>query len=145
MFCPNCRAEYRPGFAQCSDCEVDLVEVLPPQDPQASELDEYERPDLADTPYFLAWFIPMCISLILFFGVLVRPSLVQNIRVLLFILPLTLFSASGSFWMIFQAVRHERRIGKYVLLSFVPFMFVWYSLVRVPHRKEFQGKSDFIH
>src|SRR6266853_2018667 len=29
MYCPQCKAEYRPGFTRCSDCEVDLVEVLP--------------------------------------------------------------------------------------------------------------------
>ena len=144
MFCPNCRAEYRPGFPRCSDCEVDLVEVLPPQDPQDREMDENGRPDLADTPYFLGWFIPMCVSLIFFFGVLVRPSLIQNTRVLLFFMPLTLFSTIGSFWMIYQAVRYEGRIGKYVLLSLVPFMFVWYSLVRVPLRKEFPSKSDLV-
>jgi hypothetical protein len=29
MFCPNCRAEYRPGFTQCSVCEVELISELP--------------------------------------------------------------------------------------------------------------------
>jgi hypothetical protein len=29
MFCPECQAEYRPGFTRCSDCAVDLVEKLP--------------------------------------------------------------------------------------------------------------------
>ena len=29
MFCPQCKAEYRPGFTRCSDCDVDLVERLP--------------------------------------------------------------------------------------------------------------------
>lgn len=29
MFCPQCRAEYCPGFTHCSDCDVDLVEHLP--------------------------------------------------------------------------------------------------------------------
>jgi hypothetical protein len=29
MFCPVCKAEYRPGFTRCSDCDVDLVEALP--------------------------------------------------------------------------------------------------------------------
>lgn len=29
MFCPQCNAEYRPGFTRCSDCEVDLVEDPP--------------------------------------------------------------------------------------------------------------------
>ena len=28
MFCPECRAEYRPGFTRCSDCDVALVERL---------------------------------------------------------------------------------------------------------------------
>ena len=30
MFCPRCRSEFREGFTQCSDCEVDLVATLPP-------------------------------------------------------------------------------------------------------------------
>jgi hypothetical protein len=29
MYCPQCKAEYRPGFARCSDCDVDLVDQLP--------------------------------------------------------------------------------------------------------------------
>jgi hypothetical protein len=29
MFCPNCGLEYRPGFARCNDCDVDLVEEPP--------------------------------------------------------------------------------------------------------------------
>ena len=27
-FCPQCRAEYRPGFTHCVDCEVYLVDTL---------------------------------------------------------------------------------------------------------------------
>jgi hypothetical protein len=30
MFCPKCRAEYREGFHTCSDCNVELVDELPP-------------------------------------------------------------------------------------------------------------------
>jgi hypothetical protein len=30
MFCPVCRAEYRKGFFECTDCDVDLVEELQP-------------------------------------------------------------------------------------------------------------------
>lgn len=29
MFCPVCKAEYRPGFTRCADCDVDLVHELP--------------------------------------------------------------------------------------------------------------------
>jgi hypothetical protein len=28
MFCPECRAEYRPGFTRCADCEVELVHEI---------------------------------------------------------------------------------------------------------------------
>lgn len=29
MFCPQCTAEYRPGFTRCSDCDIPLVDYLP--------------------------------------------------------------------------------------------------------------------
>jgi hypothetical protein len=29
MFCPQCKAEYRPGLATCPECNVRLVESLP--------------------------------------------------------------------------------------------------------------------
>ena len=29
MFCPQCKAEYRPGFTRCADCKVELVDQLP--------------------------------------------------------------------------------------------------------------------
>ncbi len=29
MFCPNCGAEFRPGFIECNDCLVPLVEEPP--------------------------------------------------------------------------------------------------------------------
>jgi hypothetical protein len=29
MFCPQCNAEYRPGFTHCADCDVDLVNEPP--------------------------------------------------------------------------------------------------------------------
>jgi len=33
MFCPNCRCEYRAGYAECADCHIPLVEELPPAPP----------------------------------------------------------------------------------------------------------------
>ena len=36
MFCPECSAEYREGFARCSDCDVPLVAALPPEEMDAT-------------------------------------------------------------------------------------------------------------
>ncbi len=32
MFCPECKAEYRPGFDRCTDCDVALVHDPPPEE-----------------------------------------------------------------------------------------------------------------
>jgi hypothetical protein len=32
MLCPECKAEYRPGFTECYDCSVNLVYELPPEE-----------------------------------------------------------------------------------------------------------------
>jgi len=34
MFCPQCKAEYRPGFTRCADCGIDLVDFLPEEEPE---------------------------------------------------------------------------------------------------------------
>jgi hypothetical protein len=36
MFCPKCKSEYRAGFTHCSDCNVPLVDRLPPQSENAA-------------------------------------------------------------------------------------------------------------
>jgi hypothetical protein len=47
MFCPECRAEYRPGFTRCSDCEVALIEHLEETRVHSS------NPELSGTPELL--------------------------------------------------------------------------------------------
>jgi hypothetical protein len=120
------------------------VEQPPLANPRDPYLDVNSRPDLAPRRFFFAWFLPMCVYLILFFGALVRSQLVQNVYFLLLLVGLSFVANIGALWMMYQAVRYEKRVGRYILLGFVPFMFVWYSLVRVPLRKEFQGNSEFI-
>ena len=45
MFCPQCKAEYRPGFARCADCDVDLVNELPAS----------ASPELPHEPMAIVW------------------------------------------------------------------------------------------
>lgn len=42
MFCPVCESEFREGITECPDCEVPLVEALPPP-PEDEPLTEVFR------------------------------------------------------------------------------------------------------
>jgi len=50
MFCPECKAEYRPGFTHCTDCDVDLVWELPKQDIELRQVGENEKYRVAGEP-----------------------------------------------------------------------------------------------
>jgi len=50
MFCPKCRTEYRKGFTKCSDCEIPLVDELPPEASPEPEL----RPDYVNYVHLLS-------------------------------------------------------------------------------------------
>jgi hypothetical protein len=136
MVCPQCRAEYRPGFTRCSDCDVELVETSPipeEKDPLSSRND---RPDQAPPAYFLAWFLPFSLFALLVLAAAIRPSIFKNpvVSVTLFI---SMFVSSiGSYWMLYQSIRFERRVLRYAALSFIPFLSVWYLLVRYRLRRE---------
>lgn len=33
MYCPECCGEFRPGISECPDCQIALLEALPPEEP----------------------------------------------------------------------------------------------------------------
>jgi hypothetical protein len=136
MFCPQCRAEYREGFSRCSDCGVDLVGALSIPEEVDSRSALNERPDKAPPAYFLAWFLPMSIFCIFYLFIWFRPSLLQMPVLAYPLVILILVLNLGGLWMIYQSIRYERKVLRYLLLSFVPFMFIWYRLVRYPLRRE---------
>jgi hypothetical protein len=137
MFCPLCKAEYRQGFTYCADCDVDLVEALPTvpsTDPTAPEND---HPHKAPPVVFLAWFLPMAFFGFFLILLSLRPqTLPRNPFFEVFLVSFIFVANMGAYWMLYQSLRYEKRVGRYVLLSMVPFMFVWYLLVRYPLRQE---------
>jgi hypothetical protein len=54
MFCPQCNAEYRPGFTRCSDCGVDLVQD-PPHFALAGASPSAEPGDPNEDPFCSFW------------------------------------------------------------------------------------------
>jgi hypothetical protein len=45
MFCPQCKAEYRPGYRRCADCGINLVDELAPM-----QREESARPTQLNDP-----------------------------------------------------------------------------------------------
>lgn len=54
MYCPECKAEYRPGFTTCSDCQVALVISLPVEN-SGAEIDPSELVDEASGDIRRVW------------------------------------------------------------------------------------------
>jgi hypothetical protein len=141
MFCPNCKSEYRSGFSSCTDCGTSLVQTVPPKDIESIRL---QSPDLARSSHFLAWFVPMTLTVALFAGAWSGSAFFRQTYIVVCMCLLVFAHNIGAFWMIYQAIRYEKNVQRYVILAFVPFMFVWYVLVRLPLRRESQGNSEFI-
>ena len=55
MFCPQCSAEYRPGFTHCTDCDVDLVDELPPARADSFESSPGGSPGDEEDPFCAFW------------------------------------------------------------------------------------------
>ena len=47
LYCPKCRAEYVAGFTRCTDCDLPLVEELPPRPERARK---HEQTDVPRSP-----------------------------------------------------------------------------------------------
>lgn len=136
-YCTVCKAPYLEGFTRCSDCGVPLVKELAADSASSPESSENELPYLARTPIFLGWFVPFGMCLLSVLLAFFRPVIRGNPIFVLFLFLEILCASCGILWMIFQTLRYERRqLIKYILLSLVPFMFVWYWLVRVPPTRE---------
>jgi hypothetical protein len=129
MFCPTCGAEYREGYVNCTDCRVALVPELP------ADWNKADSWSPLPPKKFLLWFVPL--SFVFPFVLLIVPTLFGrgNFNLLFwFVDCVCTVSSFGSLWMIYQAIRYEERVKSWILLAFVPFMFIWYRLIRYPVR-----------
>jgi hypothetical protein len=63
MFCPVCKAEYRLGFTECSDCGVPLVENLDDASAQSNQPEAQESAELLWTGTQRSLFSTICRAL----------------------------------------------------------------------------------
>jgi hypothetical protein len=54
MFCPQCKAEYRPGFTRCADCDVELAND-PPEYALAGQVPAADPGDPNEDPFCSFW------------------------------------------------------------------------------------------
>ncbi len=47
-WCPVCKSEYVEGKTHCPDCDVDLVDELPPEEPEQEEIPALTKEERAD-------------------------------------------------------------------------------------------------
>jgi hypothetical protein len=55
MICPECKAEYRPGFTRCADCDVDLVWEQPEQAASSPNYAQAQPGDPNEDPFCSFW------------------------------------------------------------------------------------------
>jgi hypothetical protein len=65
-----------------------------------------------------------------------RNPLAEDSIVLFFMAP-----SVGAFWMLYMAIRYERRPILYVALAFIPYTFLWYYFNRVKPRRHLTRKD----
>ena len=130
MYCPVCRVEYLPGFTQCADCGMALVHELPPKPPEPGA-DPTEYP----SKEFLIWFVPLaCVAAFLPFYLMTRLHIIGFHPLVVLVVLVHIIVPIGAYWLIYQAIRYEIHVWRYIFLAFVPFGFLWYRIVRYPHR-----------
>ena len=59
----------------------------------------------------------------------------SNPAILFAYVALFAISPIGSFWMLYMSIRHEKNPFPFVLLSLIPFTFLWYYFERVRQTK----------
>ncbi len=92
------------------------------------------RRDVNAMKTFLWALIAIALNVFVFW-VVVGPWYPTNRAEMILIATLFGLPALGGFWMLYSAVRHEKRPLPFVLLAFVPFSFLWYYFERTRFRK----------
>jgi uncharacterized integral membrane protein len=93
------------------------------------------EPQIKSTSRTLIWFAPTVGFYLLIFILVVTPGATRNnVAFLCLMFTYCFTSPFGSFWMLYQSIRFESKPLKYVILSFLPYAFLWYYFERVRKR-----------
>ena len=121
------------GFTLRSDCTVPLVDELP---------EGWNRTESAPSEFppreFLLWFVRLSLVSTLsptFLVWILNPTRIHPLHIVAILVWASV--ALGCFWMFVQVIDHEERAKAWVPFSIIPFMFLWYRLVRYPVRPKF--------
>lgn len=89
----------------------------------------------------LVYIVMGCALLGLLVWLLTLNETPQNSSVMFLIVLIFLVPAVGAFWMMYEAIRHEKHPLPMVLLAFLPFAFLWYYVERVRQGKIYTRRA----
>ena len=132
MLCLSCRTEYRDGFTRCADCSIELIPELSEPVPGG------RSPEQLSQGSFLLWFSPLVTFYLLPLLTVANPRVFAYWPIKAAMLLAVLVAPIGSYWVIYQAIRYEQQVAKYVLYALIPFLFIWYYRERSLNRRGVQ-------
>ena len=96
----------------------------------------------------LRWLVPVLIGAIVefvfFAGIVTASTLNHHSSLLLVVIPFCLVAPVGGWWAIYQSIRYEREMGRYLtIVTLVPLGFFWYYFERyLPRRRGYVLLQD---
>jgi hypothetical protein len=123
---------------------VETIKEIVEGKPPSFEPDAGEASDKASWLKYQLFLYSIATALIVYVGLMILLTLVTR-NPLAAQIPAFLAACAvpGAVWLVYQAVRYEKRPGLYLLMAIVPFSFIWYYFGRFKTRTSEPARPSF--
>ncbi|HXH67913.1 MAG TPA: hypothetical protein VNI81_11990 [Candidatus Limnocylindrales bacterium] len=123
---------------------VETIKEIVEGKPPSFEPDAGEASDKASWLKYQLFLYSIATALMVYVGLMILLTLVTR-NPLAAQIPAFLAACSvpGAVWLVYRAVRYEKRPGLYLLMAIVPFSFIWYYFGRFKTRTSEPARPSF--